>query len=188
MATKLWNANAIAALIRSEIDKRTLAGKDKDGKPFPEYSTKPFAMPWGAVVNKNKMKKLIKAGKKKGEQNSNVKYFKRKNKSGKFGLWIVFLGGYKVYKKIMRGTDKPNLWMTGTMMKSLKVLKVQEDWGTPIKTKYGDFQTTIPSSTKITIGWSDEAMAKIAEYNIKRKRDVLGIEQEKLDKIVKNYI
>ena len=71
---KLWDSKALAQLLVAAIKQNTLDGFDKDGKPFKPYSTRPFAMPYAAVVNKVKLKKLEKEGKKKGEPNSKVKH------------------------------------------------------------------------------------------------------------------
>jgi len=101
--------------IVKHIRKRTLEGKDKDGKPFKEYSTRHFAMPSGATT-KAALNRLESAGK--------LFWFKKGESE-----WVVIEGGYKALKAAWKpqfgGTV--NLTLTGQMMKDLSVIELSSD-------------------------------------------------------------
>lgn len=135
------------------IQKRTLEGKDADGKPFKGYSTKPFAMPSGAIT-KRAVKSMVSA------EEANYT-----NHNGK--LWIVVRGGYKVAKKrIMENSPgydgTVNLTLSGRMLKAL----------TPV---------TVNSKGEIVIGFTREEDAQKAIWNEESGRKFLGLSQEDLN-------
>ena len=182
-----WNSIKLAEAIKSAIIKNTLTGKDKHGKEFKRYSTRPFAMPYGAVANKQKLKQASDTKKKK---KGKIKYWKNPNTKG---MWVTWLyGGYKGYKKAMFGNDKPNLWATGGMLKSFTRLKVNEKGDSSgtytLKTNFGEFQIPIPNEVHITLGWTDKEKAKIAYYNKLKGRDMLGLPPKQIENIVNDMI
>ena len=182
-----WNSNEIAEAIKTAIVKNTLRGRDKYGKEFKLYSTKPFAIPYGAVHNKSKLKQATDT---KTKKQGKVNYWK---KTSTKGMWITWLdSGYKGYKKTMFGNSKPNLWATGGMIKSFTRLKVIEkgDSGATynIKTNFGEFKIPIPQEVHITLGWTDKEKAKIAYYNKMKGRDMFGLPQKYLENVVNNML
>ena len=180
MATKI--SKALAQAIRVAIVENTLAGFDKDGKPFNKYSDKPFAMPAGAVSNKTKLKQAQK--KSKNTPDPIVKVFTN-NKTG--GIWITWMGGYKDYKTMMGHDAKVNLSFTGGMLKSFGVLKVLEQWKTDSIFEGQKFTLPIPE-IEITLGWQDKEKAKIAYWNKQRGRDILGLPYKKLNPLVAGFL
>lgn len=101
--------------IVNHIRKRTLEGKDKDGKPFKGYSTRPFAMPAGAAT-KGAISRL--------ESSGGLTWFS----SGK-SKWILIKGGYRAYKAVRKPQDGGvvNLTLSGQMMKDLGVIALPTD-------------------------------------------------------------
>jgi hypothetical protein len=191
-----WNSKKLAEIIRAKIIENTLAGKDKYGKDFKPYSTRPFAMPSGAVANK---KKLEKSADTKKQKKGVVSFHTTK----KGALWVTWLGGYKQYKKIMYegkprlfnksfSAEKPNLWATGGMLKSFAVLSVTNKGAGgatyKLKTNFGEFNIPIPEVVDITLGWTDKKKADIARYNKERGRDMFGLPPKELDEIVKKMV
>ena len=172
---RYWDSKKLAKKIRDKIVANTKEGKDKDGNKFTEYSDKPFAMPYGAVTNKKKLK----------NNKSVVSYFINPNTKG---LWVTWLNGYKQYKEIMYGHNKVNLLNTGGMLRSFTTLNITQkgDSGgtSTLKTNFGDFQIPIPEEVRITLGWTDKEKAKIAYYNKLKGRDMFGLAKTDLDKIV----
>ena len=181
-----WDSKKLAQEIKSEIVKNTLAGKDRYGKNFKQYSTKPFAMPHGAVANKTKLKKVTDGKRKK---KGIVSLFTSK-KSG--NVWVTWLNGYKEYKKIMYGNTNPNLYATGGLLKSFTVLKVKNkgklDATYTLKTSVGEVQLPFPEEVRITLGWTDKEKTKIAYYNKIKGRDMLGLPQKQLKQIVNKML
>jgi len=180
-----WDSNLLAVLLREKIKDNTKEGIDKDGNPFKAYSTKPFAMPSGAVANKQKMKKVTDT---KRTKKGIVSFHKTKKGS----LWVTWLNGYKEYKRIMFGqSDKVNLFNTGNMVDSFAVLRVKESKKNNIITKFGDLKSPIPTEVKITLGWKGprgKELSKIAGYNRDKGRDMLGLPQTDINKIIKGMI
>ena len=101
--------NAIVTLIKE----RTAEGRDKDDKPFKAYSRKPFALPYGAVNNHTKLKRLIKS--------KQAIVYSRPN-----GMPFVLIKmGYAEYKKTMFDpSGRVNLMASGRMLADLSVLDV----------------------------------------------------------------
>jgi len=99
----------------NHIRDRTLAGKDKDGKPFKAYSTNDFAMPSGAITQR-----AIKALEKSG----NLIWFKRNDSE-----WVLIKGGYKVLKAVKRPSHGGvvNLTDSGKMLADLTVIAYPAD-------------------------------------------------------------
>lgn len=130
----------------SIIRARTLRGLDKQGNPFKPYSTKPLAIPSGAIT-KRAAKELVKS--------QEAAYFERNGK-----LWIVIQGGYKAAKAAMKKqTDwdgTVNLSLSGAMLKDL----------TPL---------TYDTEGNITIGFASTENAKKARYNRFYGREFLGL-------------
>ena len=95
------------------ILQRTAWGMDSNGKPFKEYSTRPFKMPAGAVPKR--AVKILRAG-------GNLRYFK----NGK-ALWCVIIGGYAAFKKAIYTktgySGNVNLTLSGAMLNALEVIK-----------------------------------------------------------------
>ena len=182
-----WDSKELAERIKAAIIENTLAGKDKHGKDFKPYSTRPFAMPYGAVANKKKLEKAIK------DNQASVHRHKKTK-----GLWITWLeGGYKRYKQTMFGgknanANLPNLWATGGMLKSFTRLKVANkgasDKTYKLKTSFGDFDIPLPQEVHITLGWTDKEKAKIAYYNKLKGRDMFGLPPKQLNDIVKKML
>jgi hypothetical protein len=127
------------------IKQRTLEGIDKDGNPFKPYSTRPFAMPAGAMTQRTR-KSLYKDGK--------IQYFKRNGK-----LWVVVKDGYAGFKKVNNNKTAydgtVNLSATGDMMRGITVLSA--------------------SNNTITIGTTRTEAAKKLMWNIDKGRNPLGI-------------
>jgi hypothetical protein len=197
----IWNSKKLAQLIRGAIVENTLAGFDKDGKPFDKYSDKPFAMPHGAVANKAKLKKAIAESKRlvKASSDPIVKVFQKDGGSH----WITWMGGYKDYKKIMYTESKTvnmagssvtvspsatvNLFATGGMLKSFGVLKTIEKYKQD--TIFDNQKITLPvPEVRITLGWQSTIEGDKAFYNIKRGRNMLGLPQKKLNNLVGGFI
>ena len=179
----------LAVQIRNAIQRNTMEGFDKDGKPFKAYSTNPFSMPYYAIHNKDKFKKYFL------KQDDKAHIF-RKQKTGKM-LWVLFKGGYSEYKKVL-AAKKPkkagvNLFYTGQMIEALKVLSTTEHL---IK---NDIVGTLPKSLEIKIGWSDAVRknekdrnsatnAQIAYYNKLKGRDMFGIPEKLAQETIQKHL
>lgn len=101
--------------VANHIRERTLEGKDKDGKPFKQYSTISFAMPSGAMTQVA-LKALEKGG--------NLTWFTTKSGSE----WVIVKGGYKKYKEVAKPKSKNvNLSFKGTMLADLTLINVKDD-------------------------------------------------------------
>lgn len=86
-----------------------------------QYSTKPFAMPTGAVKPRSLMLDIIK-----GKKGNDTQLFK--SKSGK--LWVVIKKGYKwLREQAGKPTGKVDMRWTSEMMRSLNVLSVNAETG-----------------------------------------------------------
>ncbi len=103
----------LAKDIVNTIHDNTLAGKDKDGKPFKKYSSNPFAMPSGAAT-KRAIDSLDKSG--------GLVWFTTKDKA----KWVVIKDGYKALKTALRPGDggKVNLSLTGDMLNDMDVIAI----------------------------------------------------------------
>jgi hypothetical protein len=100
----------VAIIRRRTLDGKFLPGSSDDAG---NYSTKPFAMPFGALPKSVQGKAL----KKSGPQAYQV--FTSKNKS----LWVVVYGGYKKLRSDAgKDNSKVTLNWSGRMMRNLKVL------------------------------------------------------------------
>lgn len=120
-AVMLRIGNQVIAIIRN----RTNAGVFLEGSSAgaENYSTKPFAAPFGGIVaqlGKGKAAQLYKELR--GEKGSIF----RSNKSGK--LWLRISGGYKeIRQRGGRQSEHANLQWSGRMMKALQIVSVGED-------------------------------------------------------------
>lgn len=87
-----------------------------------QYSTKPFAMPTGAVRPRSLMLDIIK-----GKKGNDTNLFK--SKSGK--LWVVITKGYKwLREQAGKPSGKVDMRWTSELMRSLMVLNTDVDSGT----------------------------------------------------------
>lgn len=102
--------------IVNHIRNRTQDGKDKDGKAFKPYSTKPFAMPSGATTQLA-LKTL--------DNSDGLIWFTAKSGN----KWIVVKDGYKALKQARRPQDggTVNLTNDGQMMNDLAVIAIPRD-------------------------------------------------------------
>lgn len=170
------------AKIVARVQQNTLAGLDKDGKPFAPYSTRPFSMPWQAVASKAKARALYRRGRASGKPkppNANVRFYTHKKTRSP---WVVFMGGYQAYKTAMRGKQPhPNLHFTGSMLKGLKVL----DSGVKYSEFAGKLGLSIPVGVSWTLGWRNSKLAQRAYYNKLRGRDMFGLPEAQVLEIVK---
>lgn len=86
-----------------------------------QYSTKPFAMPIGAVKPKKLMFEMLK-----GKHIDDVQLFKSKNQK----LWVVIKNGYRWLKeKAGKHFSSVDLTWTRELMRSLKTTNVNTDTG-----------------------------------------------------------
>lgn len=151
------------------INVRTSKGKFLPGSsPGAEkYSTKPFAMPIGAVSKKSVMFKMLK-----GKYDDDTQLF-QSAKSKK--LWVAIKKGYKWYREQSgRGSSIVDLVWSRKLRRSLTVLK------TDIKTGL------------IEIGHSDKRSDQIAQYHnelgagkSKKIRKYLGLTEDELEGLSK---
>lgn len=97
------------------VVQRTQEGTDRHGADFQPYSTTPFAMPAGGGAH-GALKRLV--------DNDEASFFETK----KGALWAVVEGGYAAYKAERYGQDggAVNLTATGSMLRSLQVVSVQQ--------------------------------------------------------------
>jgi hypothetical protein len=188
-----------------KIIENTQSVIDKKGDKFIAYSTMPFAMPYGAIANKEKAKPYLVGAKdvedynlgKKTKQTSKVAYAKGFQFQIKDGsMWVVWLGGYADYKGLMRPLDKGvvNLTFTGNMLQNLKESTKFEtkevrvnlsDFG--IEGLEGEFVLDLPEIL-FEFGFSEETAKKVAEYNIERGRDFLGLTDKDIEEVVKGWM
>lgn len=104
--------HAIFIIKQRVADGIFLAGSSPDAD---QYSTKPFAMPIGAIKKKSVMMDIIK-----GKHPDETQLFQ--TEKGK--LWVVIKRGYKWLREISgKPSKKVDMRWTSQMMKSLKVLK-----------------------------------------------------------------
>ncbi len=130
------------------------------------YSTKPFAMPLGAVKKKDVLWKMLK-----GEYNDETELFRTKSKR----LWVVIKRGYKwLREKSGKQSSRVDMRWSGKLLRSLRVLKVD------------------PASGVIEIGHGDAQNKKLAEYHnvlgagkSKRLHKYLGLTEKELEEMVK---
>lgn len=86
-----------------------------------QYSTKPFAMPTGAVKPRSLMLDIIK-----GKRGNDTQLFK--SKGGK--LWVVITKGYKwLREQAGKQSSKVDMRWTSELMRSLNVLSVNPQTG-----------------------------------------------------------
>jgi hypothetical protein len=105
-----------------------------------EYSSKPFAMPFGGLQT-SALKKQISGMK----DNDAPKYFISKSSGN---IWILITGGYKQLREIAgKQTDKVTMTWSGRMMRNLKVLP--------------DSAT----NRSVTVGFDDATAQRIANYH-----------------------
>jgi len=185
----MWNSKKLAQLIRAEVIENTLAGLDKDGKPFKEYSTNPFTMPYQAIARKEKADPYLIWLSEHNKNSSNsargIKYLS-KTQTGKKYIKVLWWGGHKEYKKTMYGTDTVNLSATGGMLKSFGVLSVREKWLQESIFDKQKFTLPVPEIW-ITLGWKDAIQAQKAYWNINRDRNMLGLPEKKLNSLVVGF-
>ncbi len=133
------------------IRERTEEGKDIEGQEFEPYSTKPFALPLGAIPKKH-WKTL-----KKYEKTGEVAYYE--TEAGK--LWVRIRGGYRFLRGEVLGlpVDRVNLRRSGEMLSELQVIDIQQDG----------------SGWQMRIGWVRPELAERAFYVEKRGRKFLGL-------------
>lgn len=146
----------------SAIVERTARGEDADGRPFKPYSTRALALPAGAVP------KRVQARLRRAE---NGLYYFKSRKTGK--LWFVVEGGYAAIKRAQTGKENPvpDLWGTGSMMRALRVLGVEQG---------------ASGGGVVTVGFSRPEEAQRAYWN-SRTRRFIGLtadEQAEVGQIV----
>ena len=105
--------------VLERIRANTLKGLDRFGNAFKPYSSKPFAMPAGAL----KQKARLALGK------DGVKWFRAASGS----MWVVITGGYVALKSAQRpsGADV-NMSDTGGMLRSMTVVQASATGGVVI--------------------------------------------------------
>ena len=87
-----------------------------------QYSTKPFAMPTGAIMPRSLMLSIIK-----GKKGNDTQLFK----SGSGKLWAVITKGYKwLREQAGKPSGKVDMRWTSELMRSLMVLSVDPEEGT----------------------------------------------------------
>lgn len=170
----------IAVMIVGRIQERTSKGIDMHGKPFEPYSSRTFAMPYGAFLQ------YFSFGAKDPENTAGIRRYNKlgtgyslfKTKSG--AIWALVEGGYLNMKKarFKTGETRVNLQvrgMRGGMMGDLQILSIE---------KLGD------DKREIVIGFRNAEAAKLAMYHQllgagKRKvlRQFLGITPQEMNDI-----
>ena len=109
-------AHSVVIIKKRVADGIFLPGSSADAE---NYSTKPFAMPIGAVQKKSVLLGILK-----GKYPDDAQLFRSK-KSGK--LWVVIKRGYKwLREQSAKKSDRVDLRWTGELMRSLRVLKVND--------------------------------------------------------------
>ena len=162
----------IGSLIKSAIIKNTLAGFDKDGEKFKEYSTRPFKMFYSQTPNFTKLKKAIKENQAQPTIDGQ-------------GLKVIYRGGYKEFKQIYYPANNVNLHNTGSMLAAFTFLEKSQE-NTKIKTAVGEIE--IPKSIMLKFGFTDETEAKKYIYNRLRGRDMLGLPSEQIEEIITDVL
>lgn len=115
---KKWMAARVVEMIREN----TIEGRDRFGKPFKPYGTRPFARP---------LRGITKAAQSILKQSDGIIYFKKQERS----TWVVIIGGYAALKAATYpGDNTVNLTARGSMLRSLRVLSVA---GNVIKIGWG---------------------------------------------------
>jgi hypothetical protein len=136
------------------IVKRTQSGMDITDKKFKAYSTRPFAMPAGAI-NRRTLKAL--------DQDEQITYFKTKIKS----TWVIVEGGYATYKRyLMKNATSSggvNLTITGSMLRSMNVKSTGEN--------------------SLIIGFNRTEEAEKAMWNINKGRNFFGLSPNDISKL-----
>lgn len=154
----------VIALIKENTNK----GLDKNGQPFRPYSTKPFAMPGGALQEYlgSKFNSFVK-----NEQNGHW-YITKKN--GRIGY--IVLGGYFALKSAR--------FATGAGIVDLQVRGVRGGG------MLSGINIVAEDASSITIGFSNEDAAKLALYHTRLGagksrviRDFFGITPEQVKQI-----
>jgi len=168
----------IASMIVGKIQERTSKGIDMHGKPFVPYSSRTFAMPYGAFLQ------YFSGGAKNPEKTAGIKRYNQlgtgyslfKTKSG--AIWALVEGGYLNMKKarFKTGETTVNLQvrgMRGGMLGDLQILSIE---------KLSD------DKREIVIGFRNPEAAKLAMYHQvlgagKRKviRQFLGLTPQEMD-------
>jgi len=131
-----------------------------------KYSTKPFVMPIGAVKKKDVMMKMLKGG-----YGKEAMIFKTRGG----GTWALLKNGYKwLREQSGKKSDRVDLRWSGSLMRSLRVIKVS------------------PEKGEVIIGHGDARNRKIAEYhNVsgagkgKTIRKYLGATEKEMIEILK---
>lgn len=147
----------VAADARNLVVQRTLHGFDQEYAEFAEYSEEPIYM-------SKKRRPVPKGG-------------RRRSKKGDRALKTVFYErGYREFAAATKGSDRPNLFASGAMLRS--------------------FQAQQRSATRAQVGFTqrlqalkalgNQAKRKFAAVNVEREMPVLQATFEKeLDKVLK---
>jgi len=171
----------LAKSIRLEILANTAKGIDKDGNPFTPYSDRPFAMPAGAVANKQTARRLQK---KQTKNDPIITWFRHRN-SGKH--WIIWHKGYSHYKKTFYHSDKVNLSATESMLKSFMVLDVKDRYKEEQIFENQKIILPIPE-VWIRLGWLNDTERNKAYWNKLKGRNMLGLPENKLNPLISKYV
>ena len=147
------------------IKRRTLDGKFLPGSSpgAGEYSTKPFAMPSGAI-SKQLEGKIKKAGK---DSPGDFQMFTSKAGTS----WVVVKKGYKRIRELGgRPSDKVTMIWSGRYMKDLSVLSRER--------------------SAVEIGWKSDENKKLAEFHesmgagkSRRLHKILGLTKEEIAEV-----
>jgi len=177
----------LAKSIRLEILANTAKGIDKDGNPFTPYSDRPFAMPAGAVANKQTARRLQK---KQTKNDPIITWFRHRN-SGKH--WIIWHKGYSHYKKTFYHSSTPDLAATEGMQKGFTILDNKDNWNTETIFKNQKIILPIPEMY-IVLGWNKIEEQKKAFWNMQKRsdgkkgRDMLGLPEKQLNSLVRGFV
>lgn len=171
--------------IIARIKERTLAGIDKDGKPFAGYSEKPFAAPVGSFTKK---------------------VFARLDKDGKLSfynedktLWARVEGGYKLVKSIKRPADGGvvNLTDTGRLLRGLRLLSTDENgairigWDDPELALLAYYHNVSGAGAgrvvRKFLGLPDPEIAVIVQEEIEKEKQAITISPELLGQISRAF-
>ena len=152
----------LAKAIQKEILENTAKGIDKDGNPFTPYSTRPFAMPAGAVANKQTARRLQK---KQTKEDPFITWFMRRGKH-----WIVWHKGYSHYKETFYHKSKPDLEATGGFIKAFTIIHHKDIWRTATIFRNQKIQLPIPEMY-ITLGWEKDEHRKVAFWNMQKRNN-----------------
>lgn len=146
------------------IKQRTAQGKFLSGPE--QYSTTPLPLPMGMLaqhVQSAVLRRLMR-----GEEDGRV-FMNRKSRR----LWIVLQGGYKRFRELSgRESDKVTLNWSGTMLRAMKVVNVNEKEGS------------------VTLGFTESESAQRADYQqnqgvgkSRRKRVFFALSEAEIAKL-----